>query len=77
MNKVWFTLLRNHTIIFIFVLLSKLVGQSNSFFIVLNGDSNAIGYIDEYDIDFESENIKDKIKEYSSNNFLDSKSLME
>ena len=38
---------------------------------------DAIGYIDEYDIDFESENIKDKIKEYSSNNFLDSKSLME
>ena len=49
----------------------------DGFFIVLNGDSNAIGYIDEYDIDFESENIKDKIKEYSSNNFLDSKSLME
>ena len=49
----------------------------DGFFIVLNDDSNAIGYIDEYDIDFESENIKDKIKEYSSNNFLDSKSLME
>ena len=37
MNKVWFTLLRNHTIIFIFVLLSKLVGQSTSFFIEENG----------------------------------------
>ena len=37
MNKVWFTLLRNYTSIFIFILLSKLVGQSTSFFIEENG----------------------------------------
>ena len=30
-------MLRNHTIIFIFILLSKLVGQSTSFFIEENG----------------------------------------
>ena len=39
-----------------------------------NGDP--IGYIDEYDIKIESDQVLNQIKEYSSNNFLDSKTLI-
>ena len=48
----------------------------DGFFIVADEDGDPIGYIDEYDIKIESDQVLNQIKEYSSNNFLDSKTLI-
>ena len=48
----------------------------DGFFIVSDENGNPIGYIDEFDIKIESDQVLNKIKEYSSNNFLDSKTLI-
>ena len=48
----------------------------DGFFMVSDDNGNPIGYIDEFDIQFESDQVKKQIKEYSSNNFLDSKTLI-
>ena len=49
----------------------------DGFFIVSDENGKPIGYIDEFDIQFESDQVIKQIKEYSSNNFLDSKTLIE
>ena len=48
----------------------------DGFFIVSDENGDPIGYIDEFDIKIESDQVLNKIKEYSSNNFLDSKTLI-
>ena len=48
----------------------------DGFFIVADENGAPIGYIDEYDIKIESDQVLNQIKEYSSNNFLDSKTLI-
>tara|TARA_B100001167_G_scaffold29990_1_gene16097 strand:- start:2876 stop:4108 length:1233 start_codon:yes stop_codon:yes gene_type:complete len=48
----------------------------DGFFIVADENGDPIGYIDEYDIKIESDQVLNQIKEYSSNNFLDSKTLI-
>lgn len=48
----------------------------DGFFIVSDENGKPIGYIDEFDIQFESDQVIKQIKEYSSNNFLDSKTLI-
>ena len=48
----------------------------DGFFIVSDENGNPIGYIDEFDIKIESDQVLNQIKEYSSNNFLDSKTLI-
>jgi hypothetical protein len=47
----------------------------DGFFIISDKKGDAIGYIDEFDISFQSEKIINRIKKYSSRNFLDSKTL--
>lgn len=49
----------------------------DGFFMVSDDNGKPIGYIDEFDIQFESDQVIKQIKEYSSNNFLDSKTLIE
>ena len=49
----------------------------DGFFIVSDENGKPIGYVDEFDIQFESDQVIKQIKEYSSNNFLDSKTLIE
>ena len=48
----------------------------DGFFIVSDENGDPIGYIDEFDIKIESDQVLNQIKEYSSNNFLDSKTLI-
>ena len=48
----------------------------DGFFMVSNDNGKPIGYIDEFDIQFESDQVIKQIKEYSSNNFLDSNILV-
>lgn len=48
----------------------------DGFFMVSDDNGKPIGYIDEFDIQFESDQVIKQIKEYSSNNFLDSKTLI-
>ena len=48
----------------------------DGFFMVSDDNGKPIGYIDEFDIQFESDQVIKKIKEYSSNNFLDSNVLV-
>lgn len=49
----------------------------DGFFMVSDDNGKPIGYIDEFDIQFESDQVIKQIKEYSSNNFLDSNILVE
>ena len=48
----------------------------DGFFMASDEIGDPIGYIDEFDIQFESDQAIKQIKEYSSNNFLDSKTLI-
>jgi hypothetical protein len=48
----------------------------DGFFMVSDDNGKPIGYIDEFDIQFESDQVIKQIKEYSSNNFLDSNVLV-
>ena len=48
----------------------------DGFFMVSDDNGKPIGYIDEFDIQFESDQVIKQIKEYSSNNFLDSNILV-
>ena len=48
----------------------------DGFFVVSDKNGDPIGYIDEFDIKIESDQVLNRIKEYSSNNFLDSKTLI-
>jgi len=48
----------------------------DGFFMVSDDNGKPIGYIDEFDIQFESDQVIKQIKEYSSNNFLNSKTLI-
>ena len=48
----------------------------DGFFIVSDENGDPIGYIDEFDIKIDSDQVLNQIKEYSSNNFLDSKTLI-
>ena len=48
----------------------------DGFFIVSDENGKPIGYVDEFDIQFESDQVIKQIKEYSSNNFLDSNILV-
>jgi len=47
----------------------------DGFFIVSDKKGDAIGYIDEFDISFQTKKIINRIKKYSSRNFLDTKTL--
>ena len=47
----------------------------DGFFVVSNNNGDPIGYIDEFDINFVSQKIKNDIKKYSLSTFLDSKAL--